>query len=220
MIRVDDGAGQHTWEASFKMAPLASAAPGPAPAAAAAAALLLALLAPAPLLGAPAGSFCAASGWRTVWSDEFDGVEMNASKWEKRTMGDVDRMAAVEDEDIYIEDGALVLRSQRRAVSGYNFTSGAVHTKGKHSWQGRTRVCVRARLPGGGGLGKGQGVQPAHWMMPETDACWPSNGGESSHSAPLFRGAAGLLPPDSSTRTDWKRRGRYACVASCRPPAK
>eukprot|EP01046_Picozoa_sp_COSAG06_P088810 COSAG06_NODE_35217_length_462_cov_9.493113_2_plen_55_part_01 len=55
MIRVEDGAGQHTWEASFKMAPLASAAPGPAPAAAAAAALLLALLAPAPLLGAPAG---------------------------------------------------------------------------------------------------------------------------------------------------------------------
>lgn len=123
-------------------------------------------------------SFCAVHGFRTVWEDEFDGVALNTSKWEKRTMGHVDRLAAVEDDDIYLAEGALVLRSQRRVVDGYNFTSGAVHTKGKHSWAGRTRVCVRARLPGGGGSGKGQGVQPAHWMMPETNACWPSNGGE------------------------------------------
>jgi beta-glucanase (GH16 family) len=120
-------------------------------------------------------SFCAAHGFRQVWSDEFNGAGLNSSNWEKRTMGKVDRMAAVEDDDIYLENGSLVLRSQRRAVSGYNFTSGALHTRGKHSWKGRTRVCVRARLPAGG-LGRAQGIQPAHWMMPETAACWPSNG--------------------------------------------
>lgn len=120
-------------------------------------------------------SFCAAHGFRQIWADEFNGVALNASNWDRRTMGNVDRMAAVEDDDIYLENGTLVLRSQRRAANGYNFTSGAVHTRGKHSWAGRTRVCVRARLPAGGS-GKGQGIQPAHWMMPQSDACWPSNG--------------------------------------------
>ena len=149
------------------------------------AASLLLLLLLTPSAAPPAGhqrartSFCAARGFRQVWSDEFTGARLNSSNWEKRTMGKVDRMASVEDDDMYLENGNLVLRSQRRAVGGYNFTSGALHTRGKHSWKGRTRVCVRAKLPAGClGMEHGcaQGVQPAHWMMPETAACWPSNG--------------------------------------------
>ena len=31
-------------------------------------------------------SFCDSSGWHPVWGDEFDGVDLNTSKWTK-TLG-------------------------------------------------------------------------------------------------------------------------------------
>ena len=122
-------------------------------------------------------SFCDEAGWKSVWSDEFNGGDLDLSNWATRPTEwgakgrNVDRLAKVEEDDIYVSNGSLVLRTQKRNVPGYNWTSGAVHTKGLHSWKGRTRACVRALLPVGG-----QGIQPAHWMMPATDACWPSNG--------------------------------------------
>ena len=81
---------------------------------------------------------------------------------------------------MYLEDGDLVLRSQEQSAGKWNYTSGAVQTMGKQSWKGLTRACVRARLPGGeGGEGPRKdsaGIWPAHWMMPDNKACWPSNG--------------------------------------------
>jgi beta-glucanase (GH16 family) len=65
---------------------------------------------------------------------------------------------------VYIEDGMLVLRTQREAVNGYEFTSGGVQTQGKNSWKGPARACVSAILPG---IGGGNGIWPAHWMMPD-----------------------------------------------------
>ena len=38
------------------------------------------------------------------------------------------------------------------------------------------RLCVSAKLPGGGGSGKGQGIWPAHWMMPDDESCDPDEG--------------------------------------------
>lgn len=128
-------------------------------------------------------SFCAATNWEQVWSDEFEGQALNTSKWRIRETqhgtggASVDRRAKVVADDVYLESGALVLRTQKRKTfDGYNFTSGAVDTRWMHSWSGLTRVCVRAKLPGGGGGGRGQGIQPAHWLMPDNKACWPSNG--------------------------------------------
>jgi len=31
-------------------------------------------------------------------------------------------------------------------------------------------------LPGGGGNGAGQGIWPAHWLMPDDDSCDPDEG--------------------------------------------
>jgi beta-glucanase (GH16 family) len=58
----------------------------------------------------------------------------------------------------------LVLRTQREAVNGYEFTSGGVQTQGKNSWKGPAKACVSAILPG---IGGGNGIWPAHWMMPD-----------------------------------------------------
>ena len=139
---------------------------------------------------APAPSFCAASGWNQVWADEFSGPALDNSSWTVDLSAGDSRVRDSQGtaDNVYLEGGALVLRSQRvaNAVAGgakFNYTSGAVQSKGLRSWQGRTRACVRAQLPGGkaadgrtAAAGVGQGIWPAHWMMPDNGACWPSNG--------------------------------------------
>lgn len=125
---------------------------------------------PQPLQRQLPPSFCSGHGWQQVWADEFSGATLNASNWALRTKGNVDRQAAVDAEDIYLEDGALVLKTERRNSGGKKYTSGSVDTSGKRSWKGLTRVCFRAKPNGQ------QGVQPAHWLMPDNDACWPTNG--------------------------------------------
>eukprot|EP01052_Picozoa_sp_SAG31_P034478 SAG31_NODE_4034_length_3647_cov_26.004510_5_plen_100_part_00 len=37
-------------------------------------------------------------------------------------------------DNVYLEEGALVLRSKREKSGRYNYTSGAVQTQGKVSW--------------------------------------------------------------------------------------
>ena len=57
-------------------------------------------------------------------------------------------------ENVEVGGGVLSLRSERRQVKGYNFTTGAIRTKGKRSWTATAassfRVCVSALLPGEG----------------------------------------------------------------------
>lgn len=128
------------------------------------------------VVSAAAGSFCDDQGWSVVWRDEFSGTKLNDSSWTLDFKGNDSRVRDSQGTaaNVYVEDGALVLRSQREQINGYRFTSGAVQTQGLVSWRGLTRACVRAKLPGA--PGHGDGIWPAHWMMPDNNACWPSNG--------------------------------------------
>ena len=120
-------------------------------------------------------SFCdtsSSTGWFQTWSEEFNHSELDNTTWNvdvndndslvRQSVGTVD--------NVYIKNGTLILRSQRQSVGKFNYTSGAVQTKNKKAWQGPTRVCVSAKLPGGG-----NGIWPAHWLLPTTK-CWPTNG--------------------------------------------
>jgi len=104
--------------------------------------------------------------------------------------------------NVYLKDGMLHLVSKREP-SGENsggqvWTTGAVKTWGKQAWttkDGPYRVCVSAKLPGyisplsvsldttanrrrGGGRTNftGQGIWPAHWLMPYDKSCDPDEG--------------------------------------------
>jgi hypothetical protein len=68
-------------------------------------------------------------------------------------------------EDVYVHDGVLTLRSQKRDMGGRHYTSGLVETKGKFE-QKYGRFEIRAKLPAT------RGMWPAHWLMP-TDGSWP-----------------------------------------------
>lgn len=89
------------------------------------------------------------------------------------------RDAACVDDDVYLENGSLVLRS-RNGASKPALTTGAVNTWGKKGWrtsEGTFRVCISAQLPGypDDALGS-QGVWPAHWLMPHDSTCDPDEG--------------------------------------------
>ncbi len=130
-------------------------------------------------------SFCeSGNGWRQVWADEFNQTHLDYASWTIDRGGNDSsvRDALGTAANVYLEDGALVLRSQRQHTDGFNFTSGAVQSQDKRFFAGPARVCVSASLPGGGVKGtaeddgQGDGIWPAHWLMPNTDACWPTNG--------------------------------------------
>ena len=140
-----------------------------------------ALLLPVLVCGARALSFCDPDdAWTAEWADEFEGGALDESKWSVITGANLGacRSAVCDAEDVYLEDGALVLRSRRSDGGGANFTTGAVWTLGKAAWSHAPafRLCVAAALPGGGGGGRGQGVWPAHWLMPEDASCDPDEG--------------------------------------------
>ena len=140
-------------------------------------------------------SFCDARGWRITWRDEFNSPKLDAKRWNvlHSTHDDVNadchgktcdllggcRDAACMLDDVYVRNGRLVLSSQRRVALGRNFTTGAVTTRDLATFRvGESgqpfRMCISAILPGV--AGRAAGVWPAHWLMPNTDACDPDEG--------------------------------------------
>ena len=114
-----------------------------------------------------ATSFAADSKWHPIWSDEFDGPSIDATKWrvEDAALVKNNELQYYAPDEVYIEDGKLVLRSRQRPMGEREYTSGLVETKGKFSVL-YGRVDIRAKLP------RGQGLWPAHWMLP-ADGSWP-----------------------------------------------
>lgn len=106
-------------------------------------------------------------GWRLIWHDEFDGTSIDPAKWrvEDADLVKNNELQYYTPEDVYVHDGILTLRSQKRAFKNNAYTSGLVETRGIFSNR-YGRYEIRARLP------KGQGIWPAHWMLPASRA-WP-----------------------------------------------
>ena len=116
------------------------------------------------------------TGWNLIWQDEFNGSSIDSSKWrvEDLHLNKNNELQYYTPQDVYIENGKLVLRSQKRSFWGYDddgvwrhfdYTSGLVETKDRFSTE-YGRIEVRAKLPGT------KGMWPAHWMLPTTGA-WP-----------------------------------------------
>ena len=133
--------------------------------------------------------------WKMVWSDEFDGTRIDASKWGF----DVDCWGGGNEErqcytprarNAHLENGRLIITARHERVTGpalpahlrksapmpnaeiaRQFSSARLTTKGKKSWQ-YGKIEIRARLP------QGQGTWPAIWMLPEKDQYggWAASG--------------------------------------------
>lgn len=109
-------------------------------------------------------------GWKLVWSDEFDGPEIDRSVWNyeighirnKEPQYYTDRK-----ENSYIKEGNLVIETRLEEFKGAPYTSASLNTMGRKSFQ-YARFEMRAKLP------HGPAIWPAFWSM-------GINGGRSTY---------------------------------------
>ena len=124
--------------------------------------------------------------WEQVWSDEFDGDELDMSKWNilrwrPRWVNNEEQAYTNRDTNVFLQDGNLVIQGliePNYYDTDYNgnqytanYTSGRVNTDDNFSWT-YGRFDIRAKLP------SGKGSWPAIWMLGEsiTRIGWPDCG--------------------------------------------
>ena len=121
-------------------------------------------------------------GWNLVWHDEFDGDELDLTKWSHEIGGHGfgnNELQYYTDSDTnsFLRDGNLVIKANV-VPQGVNsskglryYTSARLRTKEKGDWL-YGRIDVKAKIA------LGQGIWPAIWMLP-TDwryGGWPASG--------------------------------------------
>lgn len=117
-----------------------------------------------------------AKAWTLVWQDEFDGAEIDNTKWRLDVGYTGDSNGELEiytdrPENVYLEDGCLVIAALEENYRGYRYTSARLKTQGLHSWT-YGRIEARIKIP------SGQGLWPAFWMLGANYATvgWPACG--------------------------------------------
>eukprot|EP01060_Flectonema_neradi_P034737 TRINITY_DN619_c2_g1_i1.p1 TRINITY_DN619_c2_g1~~TRINITY_DN619_c2_g1_i1.p1 ORF type:complete len:273 (+),score=53.84 TRINITY_DN619_c2_g1_i1:51-821(+) len=123
--------------------------------------------------------FCEEDGWEVIFRDDFNGDSLDMDNWEIITSQGDSRVrdSCGTADNVNVKNGTLILSSKREQPAGckYNYTTGAVISQNKKYWQADdVRVCVKAILPGK--KGTAAGVWPAHWLMPNSNDCWPTGG--------------------------------------------
>lgn len=121
----------------------------------------------------------ALADYSLVWSDEFDGTELNTDDW-NYDLGDGcpdlcgwgnNELEYYRSENVTVADGCLTLTARQEFFGGRAFTSGKIHTRDKrHFLYGRMEIS--AQIP------SGQGMWPAFWMLPNDDVygSWAASG--------------------------------------------
>jgi len=107
-------------------------------------------------------------GWALVWQDEFDGSQIDRTKWghEVNAQGGGNnelQYYTSRAENSFVKDGVLVIRALKERYTGTEgtreYTSARMRTFHRGDWK-YGRFDIRAMLP------RGQGLWPAIWMLP------------------------------------------------------
>lgn len=119
--------------------------------------------------------------WNLVWSDEFDGPEINEDNWiyeEGYQRNDELQSYTKDPKNAFIREGYLVIKTIKEPTEStrpnnegkttFEYSSASLLTLGKQEWL-YGRFEMKAKLP------KGQAIWPAFWMCGTTDT-WPNNG--------------------------------------------
>ena len=120
----------------------------------------------------PAGEYrvtTPSNQWVQVWSDEFDGSDLDYSKWEKEENnyggGNFERQAYRTDSKYcVVKDGLLNINVYRDAHTTSDgktqpYSSARIRSQRRGEWQ-FGRFEIRAKMP------QGEGIWPAVWMLP------------------------------------------------------
>lgn len=112
--------------------------------------------------------------YQLVWSDEFDGTEINSNKWVFETgaggWGN-NELQYYKTENTIVTNGTLSIIAKQEDYGGQNYTSSRLITKGKYAFT-YGKAEIKAKLP------KGQGIWPAIWMLGSNidSVNWPNCG--------------------------------------------
>ncbi|HMS20954.1 glycoside hydrolase family 16 protein [uncultured Sphingorhabdus sp.] len=154
--------------------------------------VFLAFLAVVTVSGRPALAAEQPAEWSLVWSDEFDGNQLDRSKWKPEMScwggGNNERQCYTDrSKNIRVANGKLLLVAHKEKFRGpdrppeiasnpnpkktQSYTSGKIRTLGISSWK-YGKIEFRAKPP------RGQGTWPAVWMMPSENfyGRWPLSG--------------------------------------------
>ncbi|MDG5765985.1 family 16 glycosylhydrolase [Balneolales bacterium ANBcel1] len=123
-----------------------------------------------------------AQNWELVWSDEFEGEELDESKWSYQYgtgaseglvgWGNNESQYYTDrEENIFVRDGNLHIVAREESYGGQNYTSARIRSINNGDWR-YGRFEIRAKMP------IGQGLWPAIWMMPTDDVYggWAASG--------------------------------------------
>ena len=101
--------------------------------------------------------------WKLAWRDEFRKLDLR--KWNVlvREHSKHNELQYYLPDEVYVENGRLLLRSRIRDFGSMHYTSGRVESKAAWTYG---RFEIRARLP------SGKGLWPAHWLYPQ-NRNWP-----------------------------------------------
>lgn len=131
-------------------------------------------------------------GWTLVWSDEFDGKDIDRAKWDFDLGNGFYNYEAGqwiggwgngelqyytrEPENAFVRDGMLHIRAVKESRDGCGYTSARLRTRKRDGTtlfgKAYGRFEFRAKLP------TGRGVWPALWMLPQDEKYgpWASSG--------------------------------------------
>jgi hypothetical protein len=130
--------------------------------------------------------------WALMWSDEFDGTALDASRWKwgslpwGGTVHNSSYASAITAADSYLEGGVLKLRCRKVTTDGKPWTEGFVHTQGKLDYT-YGYAEIRAKYP------NSKGAWPAFWML-SWSAGWPPEIDVAEYFGSENRMHYGLLP--------------------------
>lgn len=121
-------------------------------------------------------------GYNLVWSDEFDGTQLDSSKWGYQ-IGNGDwgwgngelQYYTSNSRNSSVADGILTITAMKdQSMGNFNYTSARITTSGKFSFA-YGKIEARMSLP------ITQGMWPAFWLLPSVEGTgayggWPSSG--------------------------------------------
>jgi beta-glucanase (GH16 family) len=111
------------------------------------------------------------SGYALVWSDEFNGSSVDASKWSPLDLPDNvnGSQEYYRPQNAVVSGGYLNLIGKRENYGGRSYTSGSLTSYGKFSFT-YGKAVARMQMP------VGQGYWPAFWMIGDHAPSWPAGG--------------------------------------------